>query len=115
MGASQDTDDWARQTQVQKQDTPTGALFVSYHSSTTQISFKCLQSCQTNVTLDEKISHHSHVHGFEHIPYVKLLLGVQQCCEGGQPTPPLSPDQCKQIFSNEDEPLAPLNSETSVC
>lgn len=74
MGASQDTDDLARQTQVQEQDTPTGAVFVSYHSSTTQISFKCFHSCQTKVTFAEKISHYSHVLGFEHIPYVKLCL-----------------------------------------
>lgn len=43
-----------------------------------------------------------------------VWLSVQLCCEGGQSTPPLSPDKCKQIFSSEDEPLVPVNSETFV-
>lgn len=44
--------------------------------------------------------------GFEHIPYVKLWLGVQLCYEGGQSTSPLSPDACKQIFSSEEIELS---------
>lgn len=115
MGVSQDTDDLARQTQAQEWDTPTGAVFVSYHSSTTQISFKCFQSCQTKVTFAEKITHYGTylvLNTFHMLNFV--WLGVQLCYEGGQSTSPLSPDACKQIFSSEDEPLAPVNSETFV-
>lgn len=43
-----------------------------------------------------------------------VWLSVQLCCEGRQSTPPLSPDQCKQVFSSEDEPLVTVNSETFV-
>lgn len=60
-----------------EKDTPTEVLFVCLHFSTTQISFKFFQSCQTKVTFAAKFSNfalHSDVPVFEHIFHMLNLV-----------------------------------------